>query len=194
MSIMPSARNVAAAKPYAGGGVFYAPAGTALPTNGYDPLSEAFIALGYLSNDGIQPQRETNVEKKAAFGGDVVASLLQDESRAFEFTLWEVFRRSVQEWIHGAENVTITPADADHGTQTSVRDVGGKRSNCVLVFELMHGTKRRRLVVGDADYVVTGEAPYTDNELTGYTVTVEAIKVNGVRVHEYLVQDDRAAG
>ena len=190
----PDARNVAAAKPYAGGGIYWAPAGTPLPVDAANALDAAFKPLGYISNDGVQPSRETNIEKKTAWGGDVVAALLADESRSFEFTLWEVFYDEVQKFVHGAENVVVTPATASTGTATAILDKGGKRPNVVLVFDMLHAKKRRRLVVGNADYNVTGELPYVDNDLSGYTVQVEAIKdETGVRVHEYLVQDDKAA-
>ena len=190
----PDARNVAAAKPYAGGGIYWAPAGTPLPVDAANALDAAFKPLGYISNDGVQPSRETNIEKKTAWGGDVVAALLADESRSFEFTLWEVFYDEVQKFVHGAENVVVTPATASTGTATAILDKGGKRPNVVLVFDMLHAKKRRRLVVGNADYNVTGELPYVDNDLSGYTVQVEAIKdETGDRVHEYLVQDDKAA-
>lgn len=190
----PDARNVAAAKPFAGGGIYWAPADTPLPVDAITALDAAFKPLGYVSNDGIQPSRETNIEKKTAWGGDVVAALLADESRSFEFTLWEVFYDEVQKFVHGAENVVVTAATPTSGTQTSIVDKGGKRPNVVLVFDIVHAAKRRRLVVGNADYNVTGELPFVDNDLSGYTVTVEAIKDStGARVHEYLVQDNKLA-
>ena len=77
----PDARNVAAAKPYAGGGIYWAPVGTALPTDEMTPLPAAYIPLGYVSEDGVQPTRDTNIEKIKAWGGDIVAALLADESR-----------------------------------------------------------------------------------------------------------------
>ena len=64
----------------------------------------------------------------------------------------------------------------------------------ILVFDMRHGSKRRRLVVPVADYNVTGEEPYVDNALTAYGVTVEAIKdTTGTRVYDYGQNDDRAA-
>ena len=190
--VAPDARNVAAAKPYAGGGIYWADASAPIPVDAITPLGAAYRPLGYVSDDGIQPSRETNVEKKNAWGGDVVAALLADESRSFEFTLWEVFSDEVQRFVYGADNVVTTPATAEVGTQTAISDRGGKRPNVVLVFDMLHAGKRRRLVVGNADYNITGELPYVDNDLSGYTIQVEAVKdQSGVRVHEYNVQDDR---
>ena len=190
----PNARNVAAAKPFAGGGIYWAPLSTALPTDEATALPAAFKPLGFVSEDGVQPTRDTSIEKIKAWGGDIVAALLADESRSFEFTLLEVFYEEVLKFVYGAENVTITAPTASVGTKYAVTDKGGKRDNVVLVFDMRHGSKRRRLVVPIADYNLTGEQPYVDNALTAYTVTVEAIKdSSGVRVYDYGQNDDKAA-
>lgn len=188
----PNARNVAAAKPFAGGGIYWAPLSTALPTDEATALPAAFKPLGFVSEDGVQPTRDTSIEKIKAWGGDIVAALLADESRSFEFTLLEVFYEEVLKFVYGAENVTITAPTAAVGTKYAVMDKGGKRDNVLLVFDMRHGSKRRRLVVPIADYNLTGEQPYVDNALTAYTVTVEAIKdSSGVRVYDYGQNDDK---
>ena len=188
----PNARNVAAAKPFAGGGIYWAPLSTALPTDEATALPAAFKPLGFVSEDGVQPTRDTSIVKIKAWGGDIVAALLADESRSFEFTLLEVFYEEVLKFVYGAENVTITAPTASVGTKYAVTDKGGKRDNVILVFDMRHGSKRRRLVVPIADYNLTGEQPYVDNALTAYTVTVEAIKdSSGVRVYDYGQNDDK---
>ena len=195
MAPAPSTRNVAAAKPKVGGGVYRAPLGTVLPTDATADLDAAFEALGYVSDAGLVPTRDTSVDKIRAWGGDIVAALLTDESRSFEFVLLEVFSEAVQSFIHGEENVTATAATASAGTQMSVADKGGKPAQQVLVFDMRHGDKRRRVVVPVADPVVTGEEPMTDGSLSAYAVTAEAIKDDsGTRVYEYFENDDRAAG
>jgi len=190
----PSTRNVAAAKPKVGGGVYRAPLGTVLPTDAATELPAEAVALGYISDSGLTPTRDTSVEKIKAWGGDIVAALLTDESRSFEFTLLEVFSADVQKFIHGEENVTVTAATASAGTKLAVVDKGGKPEQQVLIFEMRHGDKKRRVIVPVADPTVTGEEPWTDGSLSAYTVTVEAIKDDsGARVYEYLENDDAAA-
>lgn len=188
----PSTRNVAANKPGISGGVFYAPLNTALPTDATTALAVTYKALGYISDSGITPTRDTSVEKVKAWGGDVVAALLSDESRSFEFTLLEVFSADVQQFVHGSANAVVTAPTVSAGTKIAVTDKGGKPDQAVIVFEMRHGDKKRRVVVPVADPVVTGEEAYTDNGLTAYTITVEALKnVSGVRVYEYLENDDK---
>lgn len=187
----PSTTNVGSMKPYAGGGVYHAVAGTALPTNASTALDAAYKALGYVSEDGIKPSRDTSIEKIKAWGGDVVAALLTDDSRSFEFTLLEVFFDEVNKYLYGTANVTVTPPTTSAGTKLAVLDKAYKPNNEILVFDMKYGLKRRRLVIPIADASVTGEEPYTDGGLSAYTLTIEALKdASGVRVYDYLENDD----
>jgi hypothetical protein len=171
--------------------MYYAVLGTALPTDASTALAAAYKPLGYISAEGIRPALDTSIDKIKAFGGDVVAALLTDESRSFEATLLEVFGSEVNSFIFGSSNVTITAPTVSVGTKTYVQDKGGKPAQCVIVLDLKHGTKRRRLVVPIADPVVSGEEPYTDGGLMAYTLQIEALKnASGVRVYDYLENDD----
>ena len=187
----PETKNVASMKPYAGGGVYRAPAGTTLPTDATTALAGAYIPLGYISEDGIKPSRDTSIDKIKAWGGDVVAALLTDDSRSFEFTLLEVFSSEVQKYLFGTSNVTVTAAVSGTGSKLAVQDKAYKPTNDIIVFEMKFGAKRRRLVVPIADASVTGEEPYTDGGLSAYTLTIEALKdTNGTRVYDYMQNDD----
>lgn len=189
----PNTKNVAAAKPMNGGGVYYVKGTTALPTDATTPLSAEILAgaLGYISEDGITPSRDTNVEKIKAWGGDVVAALLSDESSSFEFTLLEVFSEAVNKFVYGEANVTVTPATSTAGTKVTVLDKGGKPDQGVLVFDMKYGGKRARVVVPVADPNITGEEPWTDSGLSAYTVEVEALKdSSGVRTYRYFENDN----
>lgn len=187
----PSVAHVAAAKPFGGGGAYYGPLTTALPTNASTALVAGYVPLGYLGSDGIQPARDTSIERIKAFGGDVVAALLADEARTFEFLCIEAFSGDVNKFVHLAANVTVTPPATGVGEKVSVLDKGGKPDQCVMIFDLKHSAKRRRLVVPVADPVVTGEEPYNDSGLMGYTIQVTALKnASGVRVYDYLENDN----
>jgi len=192
----PNTRNAAAWKPDVAGGVYVAPLGTTLPTDASTALDSAITdgALGYVSDAGLVPTRDTSVEKPKAWGGDVIAQLLTDESRSFNFTLLELFSQAVQEFIHGAANVAYVAAGSGTNSTFAIQDRGGKPEQCVMVFEMRSGDRRRRIVVPLADPVVDSEEPAVDGELSAYGVTVEALKdSNGVRVYEYLEGDDALA-
>ena len=192
----PSTKNVGARKPMVGGGVYYVKGTATLPTDATAALAPEILAgaLGYISEDGIQPTRETNVEKVKAWGGDVVAALLDDEESSFEFTLLETFSEAVNKFVYGEANVTVTAATSSAGTKVAITDKGGKPEQGVFVFDMRHGSKRERVVVPVGDAVISGEEPWVDGGLTAYQVQVEALKdTSGVRVYRYLENDDKTA-
>lgn len=178
--------SVAASKPKIGGGMYYAPLGTALPTDETTALAAAYKALGPISEDGVQPARDTNIEKIKEWDGSTLASLLTDESRSFEIVLYGVHDTEVNTYLFGS-NAVVTPASASAGKKIAIQDKGGKPLDAVLVFEMVHGAKKHRVVVPVADATITAENPWVSGGLKAYTLTVEAIKdANGVRVYEYL--------
>jgi hypothetical protein len=187
----PNTRNVSAAQPKVGGGVYWAPLGTALPTDSSTALIAAYKPLGYVSDAGITPSRDTSIDKPKAWGGDTVAALQTDESLSYEWTLIEVFSDEVRKFVHGTANVTTTAPAAGQGTKLAILDKGGKPANCVLVFDMKYGAKTRRVVLPVSDNVVSGEAPYSDSDLSAFTITSEALKDSaGVRMYEYNQNDD----
>lgn len=184
----PSANNVAASKPGVAGGIFYAPLGTELPTDASSDLDEAIVGLGYISDAGITPSRDVSTEQIKAWGGDIVAALVTDDAKTFEFTLLEVFAEAVQKFVHGEDNVTVTPGvPGTSGEQITILDKAFKVEDCALIFDMRHDGKKRRVVVPNADCNVSGEEPYTDGGLSAYTISATALKDDdGVRVYEYL--------
>lgn len=186
--------NAAAFGPKVGGGVYYAPIGTALPADATTALDPAFVGLGLVNEDGLQPEREVNTEKPKDWNGDVVLQLKTDDSKSFTFTLLEVFNGDVQTWINGADNVTVTPATTESGTTIAVVDKAADIDNCVLVFDMKFRGKQRRIVVPVANSTVSGEGAMVPGTLGSYEITTEATKdTSGARVYDYLVNDDLAS-
>ena len=187
----PNTRNVSAAQPKVGGGVYWGPLGTTLPTDASTALAAGFTPLGYISDAGITPSRDTSIDKPKAWGGDTVAALQTDESLSYEWTLIEAFSGDVRKFVHGEANVTVTPPATGVGETLAILDKGGKPANCVLVFDMKYGAKVRRVILPVADNVVSAEAPYSDSDLSGFTITTEALKdTSGVRMYEYSTNDN----
>lgn len=182
--------STASGKPKTGGGMFYAPLGTALPADATVALAAAYKALGPISNDGVQPSRDTNIEKVKEWDGSTLASLLTDESRSFEVKFYGVHDVDVNAYLF-ASNAVVTAAVSGSGTKIAVADKGGKPANAILVFDMLSGAKKHRAVIPVADAVITGEEPWAATGLKAYTLTVEALKdASGTRVYEYFVNDD----
>lgn len=187
----PSTKNVAAPKPPVGGAIYWAVTGTALPTNASTALAAAYKGLGYVADDGLVPNRDTNVDKAKAWGGDTVANLVTDESSSFEFTLLEVFQQQVNEFVFATGNVTFTAAIVGTGSKLNILDKGGKPAQCIFAFDMLSGGKKMRIILPVADPVVTGERPFVDSDVSGWEVSVEALKdSSGVRAYRYYENDD----
>lgn len=186
--------RVAAAKPKVGGGLYRAPLGTALPTDASTPLPAAFVCLGPISEDGIQPSRDTSIEKVKEWDGSTLASLLSDESRTFESLLYGVHDADVLNFVFGEDNVTTTPATSTTGTVIATADKGGQLDSSVLVFEMVYKGVKQRKVLPVAEASVTGEEPYVPGGLRGYTLEFEATKDDaGAFAYEYAELDDKTA-
>lgn len=168
--------RVAAAKPKVGGGMYWAPPGTALPTDATTALAAAYKCLGPISEDGVQPSRDTSIEKVKEWDGTTLATLLTDESRTFEILLYGVHDQDTLNFLFKAANVVVTPPATGVGTKLAITDKGGKPDKGVLVLEMVHEGVKQRKVVPIADPTITGEEPYAATGLRGYTVEVEALK------------------
>lgn len=176
------------------GAIYWAQGGTSLPTDASTPLPEAFRRLGAVTDDGVKPTRDTKTEKVKEWDNSTLVNLITDESRGYEFTLVSVFDEDVLNFVHGQENVALTPATSSSGTKISVKDIGGKPETGVLVFDMKFGKKKVRKVIPLADPVITGEEPYQKDGLTGFSVEVEALKDDaGVYIYTYGEDSDRAA-
>lgn len=184
-------KRVAAAKPKIGGGLYWAPLGTALPTDASTTLAAEYIPLGPIHEEGITPSRDTSVEKVKEWDGSTLAQLLSDESRSFETLLYGVHDADVLRYLFSDANVEVVAASGETGTTISVKDVGGKPENAVLVMEMQYRGVKMRKVLPDADATITGEEAYQGSALMGFTLSVECLKDDsGVRVYEYSELND----
>ena len=191
-----TASNVAAANPDVLGGMAVAPKGTALPTDATTALDPAFKRLGYLSVEGIVPADEAaQTEAVYAFGGDMVAELeTQGSIKRYTAKLIEVYNAEVQKFLHGEDNVQVTAATTEHGTQLAVQDKGESIDDCVVVFDLRYKGKRKRVVIPLGQPLVTAEDPMVHTAVQGHEVQVTCQKDDsGVRQYVYYENDDVAS-
>ena len=64
---MADAKNVTTSKPKIGGAVYRAPLDTTLPTDATTALNEAFVCLGYISEDGLTNANSPDGDKIKAW-------------------------------------------------------------------------------------------------------------------------------
>lgn len=163
-----TARNVSVGKPKAAGAVYYAPAGTALPTDATTALANTYTHLGYVSEDGLTNADSRTVNEIKAWGGDIVLTSLTEKSDKFSFALIESLNVDVLKAVYGSANVSGTVATGATVRVNSTEPVAG-----VWVFDMvMTDNTLKRIVAPNAVISELGDISYKDDEAIGYNVTL----------------------
>ena len=162
-------KNVSLGKPMASGCVYWAPAGTALPTDATTKLTAAYKGPGFISEDGITHSTDTDTTEVNEMGGTKVINEISSYGETYQFSMLELNEQSMS-LRHGAANVTA----GDDGKLT-VKHKMPTGENIVLVFEiLLTGNKVKRIVVPDAVVSEFGDTQYSSGDAIMYDVTYAA--------------------
>lgn len=167
---MNNAGNVTAGKPKIGGAVSRAPLGTALPTDASTALNEAFVGLGYCSEDGFKNNMNISTEKVKAWGGDVVLNTQTEKSDEFSVTLIEVMNVDVLKTVFGENNVT---GSLETGITIKINS-DEQEEAAWAVDMLLKGGAVKRIVVPNGKITAISEVVYNDSGAVGYAITIAA--------------------
>lgn len=177
-----STADVSNVKGVAGGYAYSAPLGTSLPTESapFATLS-GFDNLGFVSDDGIEEEKDSDSEKKYDLNGDLIAVLKSTEDETLVFTLCNTTVAALKE-MHGHKNVTSKTdfIEIDH----TIKD-HDERS---YVFDLLLKDGRRlRKVVPNGLVTEVGTITYVSSELYAREITVSCMPdSDGVRIYDYI--------
>lgn len=174
--------NVSTGKPKVGGAIYRAPLGTTVPTSATADLDQAFIALGYVSEDGLTNANSPESDTVKAWGGDDVLNLQTEKSDTFAFKLIEVLNVDVLKAVYGEDNVTGTLATGIHVSATNAE----VEESVYVVDMIMRNGVLKRIVIPDAKLSELGDIVYKDDEAAGYEMTLLAMPVNGSTHDEYI--------
>lgn len=163
------AQKVSFGKPKAVGGVYIAPAGTTLPTDGTTTLAGAYVNMGYISEDGYVQSIETDTEEIKAWGGDVVLTAQSSYKETHTVNFIETNVNTLKT-IFGAANVT------EAGGKITVNAKSTPLTECIVVIELaLTGGRVKRVVIPHATIADrSGDITYSDSEAIAYPAKFSA--------------------
>lgn len=168
--------NVSTGKPAVVGAVFWAPLGTTLPTSANAVLDEAFIHLGYISDDGVTNTKSRETTEIKAWGGDIVAKPQNGKTDQLKMKFIEALNKDVLSVVHGTANVTGTLA-----TGLTVHENSKELDHgCWVVDMLMTGDIPKRIVAADGQVTEVGDVVYKDDEAIGYDCTIDLFPSNAL--------------
>lgn len=181
---MANSINVTTGKPRVGGAIFRAPLGTTLPTDATTALDEAFVDLGYVSEDGVTSSNSRESEDIKAWGGATVLTSQTDYQDTWQAVFIEAMNTDVLKMVFGNANVT-----GDLATGITVKANAGEPEQACYVFDMiLKGGVLKRVVLPVASISEVGDVVYVDNEAVGYDVTLAAMPDTAGNTHyEYIV-------
>ena len=185
-----TATNVTAGKPKKGGHAYRAPIGTKLPTSATEALNEAFMSLGYFSEDGLTNANSPTYNKLKAWGGDTVMNFQTEKPDTFKFTMIEALNINVLKSVYGDDNVT-----GDLNAGIHVKANSEEQKEYAWIFDMvLKGGVAKRIVVPCASVTAVGEIVYADNKAVGYDTTISAVPDEGGDTHhEYMISPTATA-
>ncbi|WP_159080084.1 phage tail tube protein [Nocardia suismassiliense] len=185
---LPSSKYIGTGAPVTvSGGVLVAPIGTLLPVGASVKPVDAFKALGYVSEDGIESKGERKIEQVKDWNADIIANLQTEHSVRFGLTLYAVWDEDVLTQVFGDGNVVPTAASATSGKQYAIKETGSVLPRRAWVFDMLSENKKMRIVLPNASISQVQERKFVSKELAGFNITIEAFKDDAqVKAYRYL--------
>ena len=186
---MPTVGYVSAGKPVVEGAIYCAPLGTTLPTSTTAALDGAFAEMGYASEDGVTNTNSPESETIKAWGGDTVLAVQTSKEDTWQLKLIEVLNEDVLKAIYGSANVTGTLSSGI----TVEANASEAETNSWVIDMVMRDGAAKRVVLPNAKITEIGDITYTDNDVTGYEITLTAMPDSDGNTHyEYIKRDSES--
>lgn len=175
--------NITIGRPKVGGAIYYAPAGTTLPTDADSSLAAAFVNLGYVTEDGVTQSTSEETDNLIAWGPENVMVVQNDFGETVTYNLLETIRPGVLQYVRGADNVIV----GDDGSIKSAT-TGEQLPRGVIVIDTIQNNgsanpRIHRIVYGDCQITDrSGDQTYNNSDPVTFPVTFTAFKFDSQAV------------
>lgn len=153
------------------GAIAKAPIGTALPTDAVTALGSAFVAGGYVSEDGLKLTPSISTSDIRDWSGSLVRRIIQTFDGTLSWNMLQTDEESLKV-AFGDANVTATAATSSHGNQLSVSLNATLPERSSWAFSMKDGDHRIRVVVPDGQVTTVGEVSFTAGGAIVWPVTL----------------------
>lgn len=168
----------------ANGAAAVAPTGSTAPTDSTTALNAAFKDLGFISEDGLTEAVNQSTNEVKAWDGTVVRKVLTGAEKTFKIKFLEsngnvldlYYSKPTNAVVGGKTTLTVKPILS--------RDLRA------FVFDVLDGTKHKRIWIPNGEVTDRGEISYKNGEASSYEVTITAYPdSNGVWFKEFVDVD-----
>lgn len=154
----------------AGGAVFWAPKGTALPTDWEEELVPAFIPVGILSEDGVSEGLSVDTNKiKGWPGGMTVRVTNTTTEKTMQFTMLENSPLAAKLYYGASDPVT-----SGTGARVEIPSAVPTVEGCI-VLEKWDGDVCERRITNLAQVSDRGDLTANNEDASGKEVTLEIV-------------------
>jgi len=153
------------------GAIYRAPLGTALPTAVDTALNAAFVASGYINEDGIELTPELSTKDIKDWSKQVVRKLVETFTNELTWKHLESGKESLENWF-GAANLTVTPATTTKGEQIKARLNKSEQPHYAWAIKLKDGPRRVLITIGDGQVTKRDKLALKGDEAMVWGVTL----------------------
>lgn len=177
--------NITIGLPKPGGAIYWAPAGTTLPSDATTALGAPFLNLGYVTEDGLTASLAEDGDDIKVWGPETVGRSHTGYARTYTFNLLETSKVDALKFVYGDGNVS------ESGGAITIDETGEPLPRGVLVCETLQNNssttpRYKRQILPDAQFTDrSGDNVYNNSDPVNYPVTVTAYKtsVSGKNVY-----------
>ena len=159
--------NVTTGKRGVNGGIYWAPAGTTLPTDATTSLASAFKTVGFVGEDGVTNSKSRETMEIKEWGGETVMSEVTSQSETYKWKSIEYLNTDTLKAVYGEANVAVSS-----GAVTILVKAGTYGKGVWCIDTAVNGGRLQRIVIPNGVITEIGDIVYVGNDATAFDITL----------------------